>query len=137
MGRFGINVLLGSIPIQQFNIMKPGPAPSLTCEFCGKRWCDFKTKESYREHYKKHLGIENTCSHCNKVFQTVTTLREHVKRIHCKKVACDCCDKSFSNINNLKRHKKQQLRKKEGKKERQRKLEKNKKIKRQNKYSGK
>ena len=57
-----------------------------TCEFCGKRRCDFKTEESYREHYKKHFDMANSCSECNKEFSTVLTLRKHVKRIHCEKL---------------------------------------------------
>lgn len=81
----------------------------LICDTCGR---EFKTKQCFDNHVRKHLGMsEDTsvaCEICHVVLQNKTTLKKHIIAKHTQTdevFICDICNKQAPNKFALESHK--------------------------------
>ena len=85
--------------------MKTHVPKKLSCNCCGKKFCDeIKLKEHIEEEWTRKAKL-NQCRHCLKIFSTKKNLKVHVMNIHEKiRHFCDQCGSSFSVKQNLLNH---------------------------------
>ncbi|XP_037816626.1 zinc finger protein 62 homolog [Lucilia sericata] len=73
---------------------------------CDKCYKGFDSKENYKKHVDRHLGVKAfKCPQCNKAFDSTGTLNQHLI-CHSNETPhlCTICGKSFNRAGSLKQH---------------------------------